>query len=566
MQAAAAPPSNLLSERLALAHLGLSLDGTPSRALEAGWNGATHEEDDDEDDNSRLVVESGSRHHKPARMPRPGGDAGGGAGSMDPGRRPATTEIDEAAIYTAQAVSMRRHRVSELRRMGTSSLPPRGSLDHMDRRIDEVEGQWRRTSVLPEAQMAIVAGNIVADPQNRVRPSEPELMVDSQSGGFRSRGTQDVTQAEQLTAHDRLNLGGARNTSRRQYSAYTRGAKASVEASVGNSEKPGYQPGEQTRNPAKNISGLLTENRKPTSPTFPKRVPLPGQNQELLTGGPPMLEEDGGVHRGILANTYGPTPAVLVPGQAAFPMPPMSDLAPAADGDDDGVATTVSPGPEYADDDDRSLFLPPSAAQRRARANALFLPPLPLPVPEASPPDGPASSPSLDPTAFGVQVPTPPARSTERADDRASILPSAQRRSRQGLSGAADGSNHRHNNPPAMRRSRGHSAQLEPRPVVRYPPSSSAGLGRASAVAACRVVVTAETPVPAVLVPGQGGPAPRLPPRVRLAPERHGEGQIAEDEQWSSASEGGPPWYGSFPRADGDDWKSRWMRCEGDFR
>lgn len=201
------------------------------------------------------------------------------------------------------------------------------------------------------------------------------------------------------------------------------------------------------------------------------------------------------------------------------------DLTPT---DQDATSTTVSSDRGYVDDN-RSLFLPTSAAQQRARANALFIPALPRgdlvgagrpevgDLPQASS----ASSLSLVPTVFDVRVPTPPPRaSAGRADDKSTILPSgARRHARRDASGGRGVGNNNNNKPPGVRRSSG-------------------------------------CPEPGVL-PGED--AQRPPAEV--------EAGAVEYDEWSSAEEMGSR-YGGYPGAPapGEDWKARWMRYEGDYR
>ncbi|KUI66649.1 hypothetical protein VM1G_02112 [Cytospora mali] len=490
---------DLLSERLALARLGLSLDGTPSRALEAGWDGGRSEEDGDKDESVMLYSH---------QMTTP------------------THRDTEPGVHTAQAVTMQRVRVGgRLRRQGNFSLPLPSSLSRVDNQIDDVERHWGRASV---------AGDMVAEPEELARfPGPGELLK------------------------YRTSEGAAQRAHQRQYSAYTTDARANPLGCDG--EVPNIKAGKRTRKTNGVGIPMLMENRKPTS-KFLDRAPHSEQSQgtspDIITN-----MEEAEVLKGAPNNTGDPMPTVLIPGRAKFPMPPLSDLAPAADHDD---ATTVSFGPGYVEDN-KSLFFPPSAAQSRARANATFIPALPGGVTGQSggdmSSDGSASSLSLAPTVFDVRIPTPPSRTMGQADDRGSILPSAQRHTRQTFGGG--GIDNNNNSPPTLRRSRGRPAATSgPRPSMRRELAPT-GRESASAMAACGAVV--ETSVPDVLVPGLN--VPRPPPPAHLAPERHGEAGISmEDDGWSSGSERGSC-YGGCPGAPapapGDDWKSRWMRYEG---
>ncbi|KUI57530.1 hypothetical protein VP1G_04858 [Cytospora mali] len=499
---------DLLSERLALARLGLSLDGTPSRALEAGWNGGGSEEDSDKDESVMVYSH---------QMTTP------------------THRDIEDGVHTAQAVMMQRVRVGgRLRRQGKFSLPLLSSLDRVDNQVDDVERHWGRASVTGEkVRTPIVAGDMVAASEELARfPGAGELLK------------------------YRISEEASRRADRRQYSAYKTDARAIPLGCDG--EGPNIKAGKRTRKTNGVGIPMLTENRNPISMSL-ERALHPEQNQGTALDIMANMEEEE-VLNGAPNTAGDPMPTVLIPGRANFSMAPLSDLAPATDHDE---ATTVSFGPGYIDDN-KYLFFPPSAAQNRARANTVFIPALPDSVIGQSErdmsSDGSASSLSLVPTVFDVRVPTPTPRTVRPADDRGSILPSAQRHTRQTFGGG--GMNNNKSSPPTLRRSRDRPAATSggPRPSERR---ALAPTGRefASAMAAFGAVV--ESPVPDVLVPGLN--VPRPPPPAHLAPERHDEaGSSMEDDEWSSGSERGS-WYGGCPGAPapGDDWKSRWMRYEG---
>lgn len=227
------------------------------------------------------------------------------------------------------------------------------------------------------------------------------------------------------------------------------------------------------------------------------------------------------------------------------------DLLPT--GHDTMTTTTASLDWGYTDDN-RSLFLPTmSSTQSRACANAIFLPALPkenLIVGDNGCDGRPkardlsyassASSLSLVPTVFDVRAPTPPpARTTAVvADDKDRILPSEARR-HVGILGDSEAS--------SLRRGGGRS-----RSSVRLAPSSG-GLESAAAVPARGSLV----PAAVTVLPDE---------RVQRSSLVSGD-RVGGYDEWSSASEMGVR-YGKYPGvlAPGEDWRSRWMRYEGDYR
>ncbi|KAK7730001.1 hypothetical protein SLS53_009116 [Cytospora paraplurivora] len=508
--AAAAGSARLMIERLELAGLSLSPNVITSRTHEAGWNGAGMYEQDvgkgDDGDSTRAVVCFAMDHDQSAcRGPRPGGETAAGV-AIDPPQAVAHIRgavASSNAHDTARAVTTQHPRASWLRRRQHLDLiPSRGALDRIDRQIDEVERQWVRVAVTTQARMPAIA--------------------------------EDSRLSE-----------GARSASQRQYLAYSPDARASML----NGEGAGSQVGNRAmRKPCAVSSEQLTEDRSSAS-TFPRCPPRPEHTHQATPLGESMATLAAGEEEVLSSNIRAAVPTILTPGRVAFPAPPTSDVRVTTTGPSD-ANTTVSFGSGYTDDN-HSLFFPPSAARRRARANALSIPAVPRGMnahADGEPSDVTTSSMSQVPTVFDVRVPTPPPRAAEPApSDRARILPSFQQRRRWQIRNGGGG-----DNPSGLRRNIGRPAPAGLRPTVRRtpPPTAELELELGADALGARGGVAAGSPV---LVPGQTA-VPRAPPPVHLAPGRY------DGEEWLS------PRYEGFAVAPGDDWKSRWVRYEGSYR
>ncbi|ROW02076.1 hypothetical protein VPNG_07640 [Cytospora leucostoma] len=512
--AAVGGPARLMSERLELAGLRLSPEGITSRTLEAGRDGGGMYEEDvgsgDDGDSTRAVVDFAMGHDQSVcRGSRPGGETPAGV-AIDPPRAVAhicRTVVSSDARNTARAATTQRLRVGRPhRRQHLGLIPSRGALDRMDRQIDEVERQWGRVAVTTQARMPTIA-------------------------------------------EDSRLLKGSRSASQRQYLAYSPDARASMHIGEGAGSQVGNGA---VRKPCAVSSEQLTEDRSSVS-TFPLCVPrLEHTHQGTPAGGGMATMEDEGE---AVNNMSTPVPTVLIPGKAAFPAPPMPDLG-LATTEPNNPDATVSLGSGYTDDN-HSLFFPPSAARRRARANALSIPAVPGGMtghPDGESSEETTSSMSQVPSVFDVRIPTPPPRTAEPVpSDRVKILPTFKQRRIQQTRSGGDGDGGGGSNPSGLRRNRRRPAPAGLRPTVRRAPPSAVGLELNADALDARGGVVAGSPVPAALAPGHTA-VPRAPPPVHLAPGRY------DGEDWPS------PQYGEYGFAPGDDWKARWMSYEGSYR